>query len=178
MKNLSKIIVACFITLNCVNVWAQNNNDKKARQAALTAQRVNEKNFVFNADYVTPARGGGRSLTSQYDLTVTKDSIIAYLPYFGRAYLAPPYGSMDNGIKFTWTNFTYKVTVDKKKGFDILIKPVKEDISDANGVRFVRLSVGANGYASLQVINSNRDPITFEGTVEGRHQKKDDPTPY
>lgn len=177
MKNLSKIVIISLIILNGVNVWAQNTSDKKAKKAALTAQRINGKDFVFNADYVTPARGGGHTLNDNYDLVVSADSIIAYLPYFGRAYMAPAYGSTDNGIKFTWTNFTYKVTADKKKGFDVLIKPAKQDISDANGVQFLRLSVGNNGYASLQVINSNRDPITFEGTVEARHQKKDDPTP-
>jgi len=175
MKTLSKIILACLIILNGANVYAQNANDKKAKQAALTAQRVNGKDFVFNANYVTPARGGGHSLNDNYDLVVSQDSVIAYLPYFGRAYMAPAYGSTDNGIKFTWTNFTYKVTVDKKKGFEILIKPVKQDVGDANGVQFVRLSVGASGYASLQVTNFNRDPITFDGTIEARHQKKGNP---
>jgi hypothetical protein len=175
MKNLNKMLTIGVVLLSSLNVLAQNAPDKKAKQAAMIAQRINGKDFLFNADYVTPERGGGHALNDEYDLTVNKDTITAYLPFFGRAYLAPPYGSTDLGIKFTWTKFTYEVTPDKKRGFDVLIKPAKQDLIDANGVQMLRLSVGVNGYATLQVINLNRDPITFQGTIESRRDKNGKP---
>jgi hypothetical protein len=176
MKSLNKILAIGLMALAGLNAMAQTSADKKAKKAAETARQINGKDFLFNANYVTPARGGGRSLTSEYDLTVHNDTIVAYLPYFGVAHMAPPYGSTDNSINFKWTKFTYEVTPDKKNGFDILIKPMKQDLGDANAVQSLRLSVGAGGYATLQVNNMNRDPITFQGTIEHRRVKKDEQT--
>jgi hypothetical protein len=34
------------------------------------------------------------------------------------------------------------------------------------------LSVSENGYASLQVLSTNRDPITFNGVVVQRVQRR------
>ena len=55
-----------------------------------TQQIVESKNYIFKAESVNPQRGRFRYLTSaEYDLVVTSDTVIAYLPYFGRAYSAP-----------------------------------------------------------------------------------------
>ena len=155
----------CFYTAG-----AQTKTDKNAVKSAEVNKLIIDKNFVFNATYVTPLRGGGRALTSEYDLTVSNDAITAYLPYFGQAYLAN-YGSIDNGIKFNWTNFTYKETPDKKGNREILITPKDKSASDPNAVQSLRLYISSDGYASLQITNMNRDPITFNGTIEPKKEK-------
>src|ERR1700744_740932 len=114
MKNLSRILAIGLMVLVGTNAMAQTSADKKTKKAAETARQVNGRDFLFNANYVSPARGVGHQLTSEYDLTVNKDTVIAYLPYFGQAYLAPTYGSTDNSIDFKWTKFTYEVPTDKK----------------------------------------------------------------
>ncbi|HEX6193693.1 MAG TPA: DUF4251 domain-containing protein, partial [Chitinophagaceae bacterium] len=75
--------------------------------AANTKRIVDAKNYVFKAQSVTPSRGSLRQLTSDYDLTVAGDSLIAYLPYFGRAYSAPI--DSEGGIKFTSAKSDYRV---------------------------------------------------------------------
>ena len=87
--------ICCFNTAG-----AQTKTDKKAARIEKMTQLINSRNYIFIADNVSPARGGGRSLTCEYYLTVAKDSVIAFLPYFGRAYLAD-YSGYDGGIKFT-----------------------------------------------------------------------------
>jgi hypothetical protein len=131
---------------------------------------VDDVNYIFEANYANPMRGGGRSLTSEYDLKVSKDTIIAYLPYFGRAYIAPT-NPTEGGIKFTWTKFDYSVKQTKNGSWEILIKPKEKNISNASDVQNLRLSISTSGYASLQVISSNRDPISFNGTIEEVKQK-------
>ena len=172
MKAIIKIYFALLIAVCCFfTAIAQTKSSKKAAKEAETAQLVEAKNYVFVANYVNPFRGGGRSLTSEYDFTVTKDSLIAFLPYFGRAYLSD-YGSIDNGIKFTSTQFDYQVTKDKKGGWDIFMAPKDANTTDANAVKQLRLNISADGYASLQIISLNRDPITFDGDIEKRESPK------
>jgi len=122
MKNLTRIFCAILIIFSVVNTTnAQNKSaDKKAAKIAHVTKLLNEQSYIFKANFANPSRGGSRSLTSDYDLTVSKDTIVAYLPYFGRAYMAD-YNSNDGGIKFTVTNFTYKVTISKNGNRDIFI---------------------------------------------------------
>src|ERR1700679_3931736 len=152
MKNLIKLFCALLISSCCF--YTTKAQSKK------TPQLVNDQNYVFVANYINPARGGGKALTDAYDLSVSKDSIITYLPYYGRAYLAD-YSSYDDGIKFTWTHFNYKITsVDKKGNFEILITPKDKNLGDAKAVQSMRLYISSDGYASLQIINFNRDPVS------------------
>jgi hypothetical protein len=172
MKSFIKISGVLLISLCCLQTAiAQTKNDKKTAKVAAISKMLNERDYIFKANFVNPQRGAGHALTSDYDLSVSKDSIIAYLPYFGRAYMAD-YGSTDGGIKFTWTHFDYKVTNSKNGGRDILIIPKDKNISDAKAVQSVRLNVSSDGYASLQVISVNRDPISFDGVVEEKRKPK------
>jgi hypothetical protein len=108
-----------------------------------------------------PQRGGGRQLTSDYELRVTPDSVISFLPYFGQAYFDVPYGATDGGIKFTSTKFTYEVKAKKKGGWEISIKP-----ADVKNLDRLFLNISADGYASLSVNSTNRDFITFDGYIK------------
>jgi hypothetical protein len=107
-----------------------------------------------------------RQLTSLYDITISKDSVLSYLPYFGRAYRAP-YNPDEVGLKFTSTKFDYTKTPNKKEGWDILIKP-----KDNTEVQQLSFTIFDNGSASLQVLSANRDPISFQGYIRERKQKK------
>ena len=49
---------------------------------------IKTKEFVFKAQTVLPMTGMSRQLTSEYDVRFLGDSVVAYLPYFGRAYSA------------------------------------------------------------------------------------------
>ena len=120
---------------------------------------VESQNFVFKAQTVQPTNGRTRQLTSEYDLKVLKDSIIAYLPYFGRAY-SPPVNPSEGGIQFTSTEFEYKKTNRKKGGWDIQIKP-----KAGKDVRQLDLTISENGSAYLVVSSNNRQSISFNGYV-------------
>jgi len=167
MKTLMKLFLV-FAVVVCGLHIAKAQNSKKGRHAAQAAsikKMIDEMHYVFEANYVNPSRGEGRTLTSEYDLTVTKDKITAYLPYFGRGYVSPS-DLRGGGIDFTITNFDYIVTEGKKGGWDVLIKPKDKNISDLKDVQSLRLSISTDGYAFLQVISTNRDPISFNGTIE------------
>lgn len=138
------------------NILAQKNSKSDSKKMAIK-NMVDSQHFVFEAQSVTPLRGNFRNLTSSYDVSVTKDTLRSYLPYFGRAY-NPPIGQTQSPLDFTSTSFTYSVSPYKKNGWKILIKP-----SDKTGVQQYLFTVFDNGNASLQVISTSRDAISFNG---------------
>ena len=152
------------IVSGSVNLSHGQNPKKMARQAAIK-NMVDDTKFYFNAEYALPMRGGTKQLTSIYDVKVTKDSIIAFLPYYGQAYMAPDPGTTEGGIKFTSTNFSYKVNQGKKGSWEIVIKPRDHDISNWRDVQQMVLNISPDGYASLSVLSTNRDPISFQGDI-------------
>jgi hypothetical protein len=125
---------------------------------------IKSKEFVFKAQTVLPMTGMSRQLTSEYDVRFLGDSIVAYLPYFGRAYSAG-YGE-DGGIDFTSTKFDYKVKQRRNGSWDVTIKP-----RDAKDVQQLNFTVSENGYATLQVTSNNRQPISFNGYIAERKRK-------
>ena len=131
-----------------------------AQQKESTISNIVEaRQFIFHAQTALPTTGASRQLTSEYDLTVTKNSVVSYLPFFGRAY-SLPYGSTEGGFNFTSTKFDYSSTNRKKGGWEISIKP--KDIAD---FREFSLTLSENGYGTLQVITNNRQPISFTGYI-------------
>jgi hypothetical protein len=163
MKTLRNILALLLIIAAGFNsADAQTTKkDKKAAKEAAIKKNIDDRHYTFMANYVLPLRGGARQLTSEYDLRVTKDSVIAFLPYFGRAYFDVPYNATDGGIKFTSTKFDYKVTDKKKGGWEITIKP-----TDVKNLNSLILYISTDGYASLSVSSSNRDYISFDGFLK------------
>jgi hypothetical protein len=161
-----KRILSLLIFVTPFVTFAQSRTeDKKAAKLAAIKNIVESQNYIFKAQSASPMSGRVRQLTSDYDLKVTKESIVSYLPYFGRAYSAP----MDptkGGIQFTSKNFDYTLTPGKKDGWSVLIKP--KDYSD---VQQMTLTISSTGYASLQVTSTNRQPISFNGIVVAPRSK-------
>jgi hypothetical protein len=110
--------------------------------------------------------GRVRQLTPDYDLKITKSSIVSYLPYFGRAYSAP-LDPTQGGIQFTSKDFEYTATPRNKGGWDVLIKP-----KDYRDVQQMTLTISSTGYATLQVTSINRQPISFNGYIRAPKNRR------
>jgi len=158
MKNLKNVVlesaVAFAAAILCISFAHAQNIDKSTIQ-----NFIKGKTLIFKAQTVMPLTGSVRTLTSEYELKLSGDSLTCYLPYFGRAYSAG-YGE-GGAINFTTTKFEYKATQRKKGGWDISIYP-----KDVNDVRVLNLTVFEKGYGNLQVLSNNRQPIAFTGFVE------------
>jgi hypothetical protein len=71
-----------------------------------------------------------------------------------------------NALDFTSTKFEYKVTTLKKGGWEITIVP-----KDNRDLQKMFMTVSVDGYATLRVTSTNRDPISFDGTIEAPKKK-------
>ncbi|HEY4147418.1 MAG TPA: DUF4251 domain-containing protein [Chitinophagaceae bacterium] len=166
MKTILKTTLFLAVMVACA-VAAPAQNAKNEEKAAAIKQLVDAQNYVFIAQTALPMSGRVRQLTGEmYDLTVTKTSVNAYLPYFGQAYTAPIDPSQ-GGIKFKTDSFSYTVMLRKKGGWDISIKP--------NGVADIQqlsLTISSLGYASLQVISGSKQAISYNGYIDAIPEKK------
>jgi hypothetical protein len=141
--------------VRCSNeVYAQN----KTEDEAVVSRIVSEQKYIFKAQTVMPTTGRTRQLNDNYDVSISKDSVSSWLPYFGRAFSAP----MDptrGGIQFTSTDFEYS-SAQRNDGWDITIKP-----KDTRDVQQLFFTIFKNGTATLRVSSISRQPISFGGHI-------------
>lgn len=109
-------------------------------------------------DRAVPMAGRSVNLTSPYSLEIHGDSILSYLPYFGRAYSAP-YGGGE-GLTFKEVAAEKEQTSEKKGSSEIKFRvKTKED------VYMFRVEVYPNGSVTINVTPVNKQAITFYGDV-------------
>lgn len=156
--NFIKLSILGVLTSFMLSQCSATKNIEKLTSGDIKSM-IDSSRFVFNADRVNPLRGRTRYLTSSYDVTVKKDTVESFLPYFGRAYQAPMDPSK-GGIQFTSTDFSYRVESNSDDKWDVIIKP-----NDNRDVQEMRFSIFGNGSASLNVISTHRDPISFSGNI-------------
>ena len=158
MKNKFANIIIALILIPLLFIAGCSSSKKIAPlQEGEAFKLVDLHQFTFVADNVSPFRGRMRNLTSDYTITINKDSLISYLPYFGRATQAPMNPS-ESGLQFTVTNFSYKVVEGKNKQKEITIIP-----HDRNDIQQLYFVIFDNGSGTLNVTSTYRDPITFNG---------------
>jgi len=142
--------------------WAQATRAGSSNEPGqMLKDRIETKRFTFVARTANPNRGMMIQLTTPYDLQLKGDTLVSFLPYFGRAFTAP-IGTQNNGIQFTSTSYSYSVR-QKKKRWDITILP-----NDQTDVREMFLSVFPNGSATLRVTSNYRESISYSGHIELR----------
>jgi len=163
MKTLRNILILALIVGAGISTASAQNSGKDKKAVKITAIKndVNGRHYTFLANTATPLRGRTIQLTSEYDVRITPDSVISFLPYFGTAYMDVPYNPTDGGVKFSSTKFDYKVSERKKGGWEITISP-----KDVKNLERLVLSISSDGYASLSVTSTNRDPISFYGYLK------------
>lgn len=179
------LLTACLFTTGTFCVWAQDTTkhetrlERKAMKEADVKKLLESRQFVFKAQYANPLGGGVTTLNGQlfnlsptgsghiylnynYDVTIRPDSVIAYLPYYGRGQFDVAYNanSNDNGVMFKSTKFGYTSKTNKKGITTIIITP-----QDAKYNRRLTLSVSPEGYANLSVIITNRSAISYDGYI-------------
>ena len=151
--------------LNVSCASTQTSAEKQA-QALEIRKKVENGDFTFKATYAYPTGFRSMYLSPYYDVKVKPDTVVAYLPYYGRAYSAPM-DPTEGGIKFTSTDFDYNVKPGKKSGnwlVDIRFNDTKREI-------LFFFDIWENGTARLNVTDTNRQSISFNGNIEVNDKK-------
>ncbi|WP_264538452.1 DUF4251 domain-containing protein [Flavobacterium sp. N1736] len=163
MKSRLAILVLLFSFFS-FDGFAQEKTKKELKQEReLQKQKETEalidaKNFVFDAEKVSPQ--GGRMINldyNTYSLKFNSENVICDLPFFGRAYNVG-YGS-DGGIKFEGK--PEKISVENKGKKYI----VKATVKDANDVYDLLFTIFYDGGTTLNVNSNNRAFISYDGRI-------------
>lgn len=162
MKNIRWIGIFSFILF----VWigggnflsAQTKQEKKEQKEKEIKEEVSNGHFTISVDRALPMRGKSVHLTTLYSLELKGDSVVSYLPYFGRAYTAP-YGG-GNSMDFAEPITDYHLSYTKKGAATIQFKAKTKEDNFA-----FRLQIYPNGSTTIQVTPVNRQSITYYGEV-------------
>jgi hypothetical protein len=130
-----------------------------AFQNTTSKQRETKATLIFIPQIVYPTGMATRQATSGFELRISKDTVISYLPYFGRAY-STDYGSRDGGATFNSFDFSYTESTNKKRARNIVIKP-----KDNKDVREIRITIYGDGYAYVQLNFNQRQGIGYRGQI-------------
>ena len=132
---------------------------KAEKIAAQVLDSLSNWNFTIEADRMYPRRGGARSLSSGYQVTVRDVDFNSHLPYFGEAWNVP----YDGGHALTF----------KSKIIDRSLTQVKPDcyevriaLRDSEDDYLYIITVFDNGNASILVNCRNRESIRVSGNIK------------
>jgi hypothetical protein len=159
MKNLFYILSLIFFSVACSSLKLTSEEKELIKSRVITGIESND--YTIRVNQADPMRWKTIPLTSEYKLTIRNDSAFAFLPFFGRAYVAP-YNSAEGGIKFEKKMEDYQVARNKKgDGWEIRFKM---NLPNSNYQIF--LSVFETGRSIINVNSYQRDPIAFYGDIE------------
>lgn len=148
------LIPLSILTVQCKPVGTARQSAREAAVKKLLESRM----YQFIPQSVQPQ--AGRSVPiSNYSLTIRKDSLSSYLPYFGVAHSAPI--NLNKGpLDFNATNFDYSSQTGKQGS--TLIRLKLDNATDAQEFNFI---VSSSGYATLNVRFNSRQSISYYGQI-------------
>lgn len=159
MKTKNHILVLLLALLvGLPTLSAQTKKEKKEQKKEAVKKLIVSENYKIDVRTALPMRGRSIPLTSPYSLEIRNDSVISYLPYFGRAY-SIPYGG-GNGLNFKAPLKEYSMEMDKKG--NAVIKFTARNTEDNYEYR---AKVYSDGSASIDVNMTNRQSISFQGDL-------------
>jgi len=123
------------------------------------AGAINTDKWIFTVDQVRPQSGRSRAANGHYDVVFKRDTVTVYLPYFGRSYGTA--GILNNNpLDFKTTNFIFNKEEGKRGAWLVTIHP-----KDNNEVQSLAFTLYDKGSAQLDVLMTNRSPISFSGSL-------------
>ena len=144
-------------------LWSScaTSEEKAAQMAELSANvtnALNNRDYKIAVDRMYPMRGSSRHVSYGYSVEVRNDTLISYLPYFGRAYNVP-YGG-GKGLNFTAPIGSYQEFM-KRNGQ----RHIEIGVTNDEDTYFYTIEVFDNGNSSVDVRARQRERISYSGNV-------------
>ena len=157
MKNWIIFIVMAAALAGCATT--AERMEREARTAAQVSEALASRHYTINVLMMYPQRGRAVNLTTNYSVEVKGDSLISYLPYFGRAYNVP-YGG-GKGLNFIAPITGYQTETDRKGITRVVLTTENEE----DRYQYV-LEVSSSGDSYVQVQSRQRDFIRYSGRMD------------
>ncbi len=158
MKKYLVILMAVMLAA-CSSLTPAEKAERRAKRAQAVEQALAARHYRVAVDMMYPRRGRAKNVSSDYGLEVKGDTLVSYLPYFGRAY-SVPYGG-GKGLNFTETFTEYHTNKLSNGATQVLIKVKNEE----DVYQFI-LEIFDNGSASIEMNSRERESINYSGNME------------
>ena len=159
MRNSLCLLVFLLSVTSCTTLSSVERAERDAKVAQAVEKILSERCFTVNVSMMYPRRGKAVNVTSEFSLQVEGDTLVSYLPYYGRAYNVP-YGG-GKGLNFTAPIQDYREARGHKG--NTLISFV---VNNGEDILSYTLDIYSNGSASINVISRNRESISFSGYLQ------------
>lgn len=132
---------------------------KKERKQVAVLGAIADKRWHIDINSMNTMRYGSRTVTSDFYLELRGDTLFSYLPYLGQVQISTMSPSI--GLNFEEPVLTYKESKPKSKYTQVDI-----DVKTREDSYHYVIEIYDNGQAYIRVRSMNRDPISFDGTLE------------
>lgn len=161
---MKRFFYLSLIVASAMILWSScaTSEEKAAQMAVLSANVTNaldNRDYKIAIDRMYPMRGSSRQVSYGYSVEVRNDTLISYLPYFGRAYNVP-YGG-GKGLNFTAPIGSYQEFM-KRNGQ----RHIEIGVTNEEDTYFYTIEVFDNGNSSVEVRARQRERISYSGNVE------------
>ena len=160
---MKRVICLSVLFASAVILWSNcaTSEEKAAQMAELSANvtnALNNRDYKIAIDRMYPMRGSSRHVSFGYSVEVRNDTLISYLPYFGRAYNVP-YGG-GKGLNFSAPIGSYQEFM-KRNGK----RHIEIGVANDEDTYFYTIEVFDTGSSSVDVRARQRERISYSGNV-------------
>lgn len=160
---MKKVLCLSLLFVAAAFLWSScaTSEEKAAQMAQFSANVINALNnrdYMIAIDRMYPMRGSSRHVSYGYSVEVRNDSLISYLPYFGRAYNVP-YGG-GKALNFTAPIVSYQEFLKRNS-----LRHIEIGVTNDEDTYLYTIDVFDNGNASVDVRARQRERISYSGNV-------------
>ena len=159
MKKIFVVLMAVIALAACSTLTQAEKEQRKMAQKQAVEKALADRHYTIDVLMMYPQKGPGRQVNGDYSLEVKGDTLVSYLPYFGRAYQVP-YGG-GKGLNFSAVMDYYSATTDAK-GKTIVVIGVTNDEDTYE----YTLSIFDNGSTTIDVSAQQREHISYSGRMD------------
>jgi hypothetical protein len=172
MKNIIFTLLFIFTFSLFANAQQQQKTRKELRADRQEQRKekvinlLQDKNFVFKPTHAMPLGGGSIYLSHSFDAEIKNDTLISYLPFYGVAYRAE-YGARKSAFDFIQPleNFELETT---SQGYQVNL-----EVRNKMDYLSYTFHISELGYATLNVTSTNRQAISYYGSIEAPEEKRE-----
>lgn len=157
MKGLAVIMMAMLMLVGCASQQQLTEMDTQVDEA------VAKRFWHIDVTSMNAMRYGSRTVTPDFFLELRGDTLRSYLPYLGQVQSAPSL-SPTIGLNFEERVRQYQESNPKGKYTQIDI-----DVKTKEDTYHYVVDIYDSGEAFIRVRSLNRDPISFDGTLETKY---------
>ena len=160
MKKGIIVMMMALLMAACSTLTPAEKAERQAKVAQAVEKALAGRHYKVGISMMYPPRGKAVNVSPDYSLEVKGDTLISYLPYFGRAYNVP-YGG-GKGLNFTAPIAEYNTGKGRKGATLVTIKVMNEE-----DIYTYLLEIHDTGSTSVDVRSREREPISYSGNMYG-----------